>query len=82
MCFLTKAQSTLYSQSINMGYKCDECESTFHEKKNLQQHMRKERGLKKYKCDHCNFHSDDLSHVRTHEKSLHKNEIFKCEQCE
>ena len=56
-----------------MGYKCDECDSTFREKKNLQQHRKKEHGLKKYKCDHCNFHSDDQSHVRTQEKSLHEN---------
>ena len=65
-----------------MGYKCDECNSTFREKKNLQQHMRKDHGLKKYKCNHCNFHSDDRSHVRTHEKSLHENELFKCKDCE
>ena len=30
-----------------MGYKCDECDSTFREKKNLQQHRRKEHRLKK-----------------------------------
>ena len=43
---LSKAHSTLNCQSINMGYKCDECDSTFREKKNLQQHRRKEHGLK------------------------------------
>ena len=50
-----------------MVFQCDGCESSFREKKNLQQHMRKRHGFKKYKCDHCNFHSDDRSHVRTHE---------------
>ena len=44
-----------------MPFQCDGCESTFREKKNLQQHRRKEHGLKKYKCDHCNYHSDDRS---------------------
>ena len=73
MCFLTKSQSILYSQSVNMGYKCDECNSTFREKKNLQQDMRKLHGLKKYKCDHCNFHSDDRSNVLRHEKTKHEN---------
>ena len=29
-----------------MGYKCDECDSTFREMKNLQQHRRKQHGLK------------------------------------
>ena len=51
-----------------MAYKCDECDSTFREKKNLQQHMRKDHGLKKYKCDHCNYHSDDRSNVLKHQK--------------
>ena len=64
-----------------MPFQCDECESTFREKKNLHQHMRKRHGLKKYKCDHCNYHSDDRSDVLKHEKSKHGNELFKCEQC-
>ena len=35
-----------------MSYKCDECDSTFREKKNLQQHRRKNHGLKKSrKCE-------------------------------
>ena len=65
-----------------MGYKCDECDSTFREKKNLQQRMRKDHGLKKYKCDHCNYHSDDRSNVLKHQKSKHGDEVFKCNDCE
>ena len=65
-----------------MVFQCDGCESSFREKKNLQQHMRKRHGFKKYKCDHCNFHSDDQSNVVRHEKTTHGNEIYKCEQCD
>ena len=63
-----------------MGYKCDECDSTFREMKNLQQHRRKRHGLKKYKCDQCNFRSNDQTNVVRHEKTTHN--IYKCEQCE
>ena len=65
-----------------MVFQCGGCESSFREKKNLQQHMRKRHGFKKYKCDHCNFHSDDQSNVVRHEKTIHGNEIYKCEQCD
>ena len=34
-----------------MPFQCDGCESTFQEKKNLHQHMRKCHGFKKYKCE-------------------------------
>jgi len=65
-----------------MFFQCNGCESTFGEKKNLQQHMRIRHGFKKYKCSHCNFHSDDRSNVLRHEKTIHGNELFQCEQCE
>ena len=65
-----------------MVFQCNGCESSFQEKKNLQQHMRIHHGFKKYKCLHCNFHSDDRSSVLRHEKTIHGNELFKCEQCD
>ena len=65
-----------------MNFQCGGCESSFREKKNLQQHMRKRHGFKKYKCDHCNFHSDDRSNVVRHEKTTHGNEIYNCDQCD
>ena len=65
-----------------MVFQCNECASSFREKKNLQQHMRIRHGFKKYKCSHCNFHSDDRTSVLRHEKAMHENELFKCEQCD
>ena len=65
-----------------MVFQCNGCESSFQEKKNLQQHMRIRHGFKKYKCSHCNFHSDDRTSVLRHEKAIHENELFKCDQCE
>ena len=63
-----------------MVFQCGGCESSFREKKNLQQHMRKRHGFKKYKCDQCNFRSNDQTNVVRHEKTTHN--IYKCEQCE
>ena len=65
-----------------MAFPCNECNSIFKQKKNLQQHMKKQHGLKKYKCDYCNFRSENLSNVNRHEKTRHENEVFECEQCE
>ena len=56
-----------------MVFQCNGCESKFHEKKNLQQHMRIRHGFKEYKC---------RSHGLRHKKTIHGNELFKCEQCE
>ena len=52
-----------------MAFKCSECASTFRQKKNLYQHLRKEHGLKKYKCDNCNFRADNQSNLKKNEKS-------------
>ena len=65
-----------------MGFPCSECDSTFREKKNLQQHLKNRHGFKKFKCNFCHFHSDDQSHLKRHEETVHKNELFTCEQCE
>ena len=62
-----------------MVHQCNECDSSFREKKNLQQHMRKRHGLKKYKCSHCNDRFDNRSSVSKHEKQKHGNELFHCE---
>ena len=61
-----------------MAFKCSECASTFRQKKNLYQHLRKEHGLKKYKCDNCNFRADNQSNLKKHEKSKHLNYLLKC----
>ena len=42
-----------------MVHQCNECDSSFREKKNLQQHMRKRHGLKRYKCGYCNDRFDN-----------------------
>ena len=42
---LNKAHFTIYYQSVNMGYKCNECKSSFSEKINVKQHLRKEHEL-------------------------------------
>ena len=65
-----------------MAFRCNECSSIFKQKKNLQQHMKKQHGLKKYKCNYCNFHSDNQSNLKKHEKTKHENEVFNCDQCE
>ena len=64
-----------------MVHQCNECDSSFREKKNLQQHMRKRHGLKRYKCGYCNDRFDNQQNVSKHEKQKHENELFKCEQC-
>ena len=64
-----------------MAFKCSECASTFRQKKNLYQHLRKEHGLKKYKCDNCNFRADNQSNLKKHEKSKHLNYLLKCKDC-
>ena len=65
-----------------MAFPCNKCSSIFKQKKNLQQHMKKQHGVKKYKCNYCDFHSDNQSNLKKHEKAMHENEVFKCEQCE
>ena len=65
-----------------MSYKCSKCVSTFREKKNLNQHLRKYHGLKIYKCDHCDFRANDQSNIRKHEKAKHADFVFKCKLCE
>ena len=64
-----------------MVHQCNECHSSFREKKNLQQHMRKRHGLKRYKCSYCNDRFVNQQNVSKHEKQKHENELFKCEQC-
>ena len=51
-----------------MGHQCNECDSSFHEKKTLQQHMKKRHGLKKYKCGYCNDRFDNRTSRTRHEK--------------
>ena len=65
-----------------MVHQCNKCDSSFREKKNLQQHMRKQHGLKRYKCSHCNDRFDNRTSVSKHEKQKHGNELFHCEHCE
>ena len=65
-----------------MVHQCNKCDSSFREKKNLQQHMRKRHGLKRYKCSYCNDRFDNRMTVSNHEKQKHENELFHCEQCE
>ena len=66
-----------------MPFKCSyKSASTFCEKKNLNQHLRKYHGLKNYKCDHCDYRANDQSNVRKHEKSKHADFVFKCKLCE
>ena len=65
-----------------MGFPCSECNSTFREKKNLQQHLKNQHGFKKYKCNFCHFHSNDQSNMKNHEETVHENELFTCDQCE
>ena len=65
-----------------MSHQCNECDSSFREKKNLQQHMKKRHGLKKYKCGYCNDQFDNRTSRTRHEKKKHENALFKCEQCE
>ena len=48
-----------------MAFPCNECNSIFKQKKNLQQHMKKQHGLKKFKCDYCNFRSENISNVNS-----------------
>ena len=64
-----------------MVHQCNECDSSFREKKNLQQHMRKRHGLKRYKCGYCNDQLDNRKSLSRHEKQKHENELFHCEQC-
>ena len=59
-----------------MAFPCNECNSIFKQKKNLQQHMKKQHGLKKYKCNYCNFRSDNQSNLKKHEKTKHENEVL------
>ena len=70
------------SNTETMSHKCSECASTFHEKKNLHHHLRKDHGLKKYKCDLCAFRANDLTSLRKHEKAKHENIVLECKQCE
>ena len=65
-----------------MEYTCSECSSTFREKKNLQQHLRKDHGLEKYNCKYCNFKTNISSHLKRHERGKHSNFELKCKQCE
>ena len=65
-----------------MVHQCNECDSSFREKKNLQQHMRKRHGLKRYKCSYCNDRFDNRTSLGRHEKQKHGNELFQCKQCE
>ena len=65
-----------------MVHQCSKCESSFREKKNLQQHMRKKHGLKRYKCGYCNDRFDNRTSLGRHKKQKHENELFHCEQCE
>ena len=65
-----------------MGFPCSECDSTFREKKNLQQHLKNRHGFKKFKCNFCDYRSDDQSNIKRHEQTVHENELFTCEQCE
>ena len=65
-----------------MVHQCNKCDSSFREKKNLQQHMRKRHGLKRYKCSYCNDRFDNRKSLDRHEKQKHENELFHCEQCE
>ena len=65
-----------------MIFACDKCESTFREKKNLQQHLKNRHGFKKFKCNFCDYRSDDQSNIKRHEQTVHENELFTCEQCE
>jgi len=65
-----------------MGYTCSECESTFREKKNLQQHLRKDHGLEKYNCKYCKFKTNSPSNMKRHTRVKHTNFELKCKQCE
>ena len=65
-----------------MRYICPECSSTFREKKNLHQHLRKDHGLQKYKCKLCDFRTNSPNHLKRHEGVKHSNFELKCKQCE
>ena len=65
-----------------MRYNCTECASNFREKKNVQQHLRKDHGIKKFKCKLCEYRTDDPTNLKRHEKLKHSDFVMKCKQCE
>lgn len=67
-------------------YKCEDCNSTFLEKKNYNKHMRNVHSEKKLECQHCQFKTNDNSslkrHIITHEnKEEPPAKKIKCDQC-
>ena len=67
-------------------YKCEDCNSTFLEKKNYNKHMRNVHSEKKLVCQHCQFKTNDNSslkrHIITHEtKEEPPAKKIKCDQC-
>ena len=65
-----------------MAHQCSECDSTFREKKNLHQHLRRTHNLHKYKCSICNFRVNTQSNLRKHERAKHAGIVFICDVCD
>ena len=67
-------------------YKCEDCNSTFLEKKNYNKHMRNVHSEKKLECQHCEYKTNDNSslkrHIITHEaKEEPPAKKIQCDQC-
>ena len=69
-----------------LQFKCEDCDSTFLEKKNYNKHMKNQHSEKNLKCQHCdyktNVNSNLKRHLITHEaKDEPPAKKIKCDQC-
>ena len=63
--------------------KCDQCDSQFSDKRNLNKHKLKVHGIGRWiSCDLCDYKSANKHAIYKHEQFVHKRLRFSCDACD
>ena len=63
--------------------KCDQCDSQFSDKHNLNKHKLKVHGIGRWiSCDLCDYKSANKHAIYKHEQFVHKKLRFSCDECD
>ena len=63
--------------------KCDQCDSQFSDKHNLNKHKLKVHGIGRWiSCDLCDYKSANKHAIYKHKQFVHKKLRFSCDECD
>ena len=69
------------SSHFQIHKKCKECDSNFHSKADLLEHIKLKHSHHVYKCQFCEFNSMESIQLEIHMKNMHEEAKIHCKEC-